>query len=136
MLKTLLTCLLAALPGTTPPPAEPPGVRLSGSIPPYQAEPAPPAWLRLDSHALADPDCRHYSYEAYAGETQWLVRYVMFPEDKEEFREIEQVFLFAKERGASKAVLIPPGDLQVEPLAVRWKGRVFRLVDRRDLIRD
>jgi len=136
MLRSLLTCLLAALPGVVPPPAEPPGVRLSGSIAPYQAEPAPPAWLRLDSHALADPDCRHYSYEAYAGETQWLVRYVMFPEDKEEFREIEQVFLYPKERGASKPVPLPPGDLQVEPQAVRWKGRVFRLVDRRDLVRD
>jgi hypothetical protein len=136
MLKTLLTCLLALHLGAVPPPAEPPGVHLSGGITPFQAEPAPPAWLRLESHALADPDCRHYGYEVYAGEAHWLVRYVMFPEDREEFREIEQVFLYPRGKAKAKAERIPPGDLQVEPLAVRWKGQTLRLVDRRDLLRD
>lgn len=136
MLKTLLTCLLTLHPGAVPPSVEPPGVRLSGRIAPFQAEPAPPEWLRLESHLLADPDCRHYGYEVYAGEAHWLVRYVMFPEDREEFREIEQVFLYPRGRAKAKPERIPPGDLQVEPLAVRWKGRVLPLVDRRDLLRD
>lgn len=58
----------------------------------------------------------------------------MFPEDREDFREIEQVFLFPKNRG--KAERIPPATVQIEPQAAQWKGRIFRLVDRRDLIRD
>jgi hypothetical protein len=60
----------------------------------------------------------------------------MFPEDREEFREIEQVFLYPMEKGRAKVESIVPGDLQIEPQAARWKGRIFRLVDRRDLIRD
>jgi hypothetical protein len=92
--------------------------------------------VRLDSHALADPDCRHYGYEVYGGEAQWLVRYVMFPEGREEFREIEQVFLFPTARGTGRAERIAPADLVIEPTAARWKGRVFKLVDRRDLIRE
>lgn len=136
MLKTLMTCLLALPPLVAAPPLEPAGVRVSGAIPVFQADPAPPSWLRLESHVLADPDCRHYGYEVYAGETQWLVRYVMFPEDREEFREIEQVFLYPREKGKAKVESIVPGDLQIEPQAARWKGRIFRLVDRRDLIRD
>ncbi|WP_243287731.1 hypothetical protein [Geothrix terrae] len=134
MLELLLTCLLAS--AQAAPPLEPAGVHLSGTIPAYRGEPAPPDWVRLDSHALADPDCRHYGYEVYAGEAQWLVRYVMFPEGREEFREIEQVFLYPKERGKAKVERIAPASLQVEPEAVRWKGEVFRLVDRRDLVRD
>ncbi len=136
MLKTLMTCLLALHPGEAPPPLEPVGVRVSGAIPTFQAEPMPPSWLRLDSHALADPDCRHYGYEVYAGDPQWLVRYVMFPEDREGFREIEQVFLYPMEKGKSKVVAIAPAELQIDALAARWKGRIFRLVDRRDLLRD
>jgi hypothetical protein len=136
MLKTLLASLLVLHPSEAVPPPEPAGVHVSGAIPTFQAAPVPPAWLRLESHVLADPDCRHYGYEVYAGDTQWLVRYVMFPEDREEFREIEMVFLYPKEKGKSKAEAIAPADLQIDPLAVRWKGRVFRLVDRRDLIRD
>ena len=136
MLNVVMVCLLALVPGEAQPPLEPTGVRPSGAIPAFQGEPAPPAWLRLDSHVLADPDCRHYGYEVYAGDTQWLVRYVMFPEEREEFREIEQVFLFPKEKGRAKVERILPAELQIEPQAARWKGRVFRLVDRRDLIRD
>ena len=136
MLETLLTCLVALASAQAAPPLEPAGVHLSGTIPAYQGEPAPPDWVRLDSHALADPDCRHYGYEVYAGETQWLVRYVMFPEGREEFREIEQVFLFPMVRGKAKAERIAPTDLVIEPTAARWRGRVFKLVDRRDLIRE
>jgi hypothetical protein len=136
MLETLLTCLLALASAQAAPPPEPVGVRLSGAIPAFRAEPAPPDWLRLDSHVLADPDCRHYGYEVYAGEGQWLVRYVMFPEGREEFREIEQVFLFPGTRGKGQVERVPPAELAVEPTAARWKGRVFRLVDRRDLIRE
>ncbi len=117
-------------------PVGPPGVRPSGAIPAFQAEPVPPAWVRLESHGLADPDCRHYGYEAYADGTHWLVRYVMFPEDREGFREIEQAFLLSREPGREKPRRLSPADLQVEPLGVRWKDRTFRLVDRRDLVRN
>lgn len=136
MLKPLMACLLALHPGMAQSPLEPAGVRHSGAIPAFQADPVPPSWLRLESHALADPDCRHYAYEAYAGGTQWLVRYVMFPEDREGFREIEQVFLYPMEKGKAKVEPIAPADIQVDALAARWKGRIFRLVDRRDLIRE
>ena len=136
MLTLPMIFLLALVPGEVAPPPEPPAVRASGTIPPFTGDPAPPAWVRLESHALADPDCRHYAYEVYAGDTQWLVRYVMFPEEREEFREIEQVFLFPKVKGKGKVERVAPAELQIEPLAARWKGRVFRLVDRRDLIRE
>ena len=136
MLNVLLICLLALVPGEALPPVEPAGVHASGAIPAFQGDPTPPDWLRLDSHLLADPDCRHYGYEVYAGDTQWLVRYVMFPEGREEFREIEQVFLFPRVKGKAKVERLVPAELQIETLAVHWKGRVFRLVDRRDLIRE
>lgn len=136
MLKTLMACLLVLHPGEAQAPLEPAGVRVSGAIPVFQADPAPPAWLRLESHLLVDPDCRHYGYEVYAGGTQWLVRYVMFPEEGEGFREIEQVFLYPMEKGKAKVLSIAPAELQIDTLAARWKGRIFRLVDRRDLIRD
>lgn len=136
MLKAFMLCLLALVPGEAQAPLEPVGVRASGAIPEFRGEPAPPDWLRLDSHVLADPDCRHYGYEVYADDGQWLVRYVMFPEAREEFREIEQVFLFPGKRGKGKVERIRPAELQVEPQAARWRGRLFRLVDRRDLIRD
>ena len=74
MLEILMTCLLALTPAQAAAPMEPAGVRLSGAIPAFRAEPAPPDWLRLDSHVLADPDCRHYSYEVYADGSHWLVR--------------------------------------------------------------
>src|SRR5512140_2660642 len=136
MLNVLMICLLALVPGESTPPLEPVGVRASGNLTAFQGDPVPPDWLRLDSHALADPDCRHYGYEVYAGDTEWLVRYVMFPEEREDFREIEQVFLYPREKGKAKVGRIVPAELQIEPLAARWKGRIFRLVDRRDLIRE
>ncbi len=136
MLRPFLICLLALAPGEAAPPLEPPGVRASGAIPEFQADPVPPDWLRLESHALADPDCRHYGYEAYAGETHWLVRYVMFPEDHEEFRDIEQVFLYPRVPGKGKVEQIKPQELQIEARALRWRGKTFQLVDRRDLLRD
>ena len=136
MLTILLTGLFLLHPGVVPPPLEPAGVRVSGTIPTFQAEPAPPSWLRLESHILADPDCRHYGYEVYAGEAHWLVRYVMFPEDREGFREIEQVFLYSMTKGKAKVESIVPAELQIDSLTARWKGRTFRLVDRRDLIRE
>lgn len=117
------------------PPLEPPGVRLSGHLAPYRAEPFPPDWVRLETHRLADPDCRRYAYEAYAGEGHWLVRYVMIPEEREEFRDIEQVFLVPAGRDAKRIQPIRPSELEVEATALRWKGRILTLVDRRDLIR-
>jgi hypothetical protein len=136
MLNALLTCLVLLHPGEVPAPPEPLGIHPTGTIPSFQAEPMPPVWLRLDSHVLADPDCRHFGYEVYAGDQQWLVRYVMFPEQGEDFRELEMVFLYPQEKGKAKVVRLAPGELQVEPRAVRWRGRSFPLVDRRDLIRE
>ncbi|HCZ34016.1 MAG TPA: hypothetical protein DHV93_11545 [Holophagaceae bacterium] len=109
---------------------------MSGAIPAFRAEPFPPDWVRLETHTLADPDCRHYSYEAYAGVDHWLVRYVMFPEPREGFRDIEAVFLVPREGPPGRIRRLPPEELQVEPEAVRWRGRLLPLVDRRDLLRD
>jgi hypothetical protein len=136
MLTPFLACLLQLSSDQSPTPIEPAGVHLSHAIPSFQTKPAPPAWVRLESNALADPDCRHYSYEVYASETQWLVRYVQFPEEREEFREIEQVFLYPKEKEGAKAERIAPSSLWVDLQAARWNGRVFDLVDRRYLVRD
>lgn len=138
MLAPLLALFLTAAPAATGP-QEPDGSRTVGVVPPFHAEPAPPDWLRRASHAAADPDCRHYVYEAYAGKDHWLVRYVMLPEGDEAFRDLEQVFLYprsAKDDGLRKPTLIPPSDVTVEPSGARWKGEVFRLVDRRDLMKD
>lgn len=117
------------------PPLEPPGVRLSGHLAPYRAEPFPPDWVRLETHRLADPDCRRYAYEAYAGAGHWLVRYVMIPEAREEFRDIEQVFLVPAVRDPRKIQRVSPTELEIEVTAVRWRGRTLVLVDRRDLAR-
>ncbi len=103
--------------------------------PPFRGEPAPPAWLRLRSHAAAWVDTRHYLYEAYAGpEGQWLVRYVMLPEGSEAFREIEQAFLFQSEE-RRKPQPLKPAEVVVDPDRATWKKQVFTLVDRRDLMR-
>lgn len=134
MLAPLLVLLLPLTPGTVPP-VEPPGVRLSGHLAPYRSEPFPPDWVRLETHRLADPDCRRYAYEAYAGEGHWLVRYVMIPEAREEFRDIEQVFLVPAVRDPRKIQRVSPAELGIEATAVRWRGRILTLVDRRDLIR-
>ena len=139
MLTPLLALLLSSLPVALPGVQEPDGSHTVGVVPPFHGEPAPPGWLRKASHAAADPDCRHYVYEAYAGKDHWLVRYVMLPEGDEAFRDLEQVFLYprsAKEDGPRKPMLIPPSDVTVEPSDVRWKGEVFKLVDRRDLMKD
>ncbi len=139
MLTPLLALLLSSLPVALPGVQEPDGSHTVGVVPPFHGEPAPPGWLRKASHAAADPDCRHYVYEAYAGKDHWLVRYVMLPEGDEAFRDLEQVFLYprsAKEGGPRKPTLIPPSDVTVEPSDVRWKGEVFKLVDRRDLMKD
>ena len=136
MLTPLLALLLSSLPVALPGVQEPDGSHTVGVVPPFHGEPAPPGWLRKASHAAADPDCRHYVYEAYAGKDHWLVRYVMLPEGDEAFRDLEQVFLYprsAKGDGPRKPTLIPPSDVTVEPSDARWKGEVFRLVDRRDL---
>lgn len=138
MLTPLLALLLSSLPVALPGVQEPDGSHTVGVVPPFHGEPAPPGWLRKASHAAADPDCRHYVYEAYAGKDHWLVRYVMLPEGDEAFREIEQVFLYP--RGAAgpapKGRAVPPAELTVDPSGARWRGELFRLVDRRDLQRD
>jgi hypothetical protein len=136
MLKTLMTCLLALFPGEIPVAREPDGVHVSGTIQSFRAEPFPPDWVRLESHILADPDCHHYVYEAYGSDVYWLVRYVLLPEGQEEFRDIEQIFLLSKEHGRAKPVRFKPSDVQIGSTEARLKGQVFRLVDRRDLLRD
>lgn len=136
MLNPLFCLLLALAPGEGPAPAEPPGVHALGIIPPFRAEPFPPDWLRMESHGLADPDCHHYAYEAYSDGTHWMARYVMLPEKDEGFSKIEQVFLFSKDHGRSKPERIDPAKVLFEPSGAVWKGRTFKLVDRRDLIQD
>lgn len=139
MLTPLLALLLSSLPATSPGIQEPDGSHTVGVVPPFHGEPAPPSWLRVASHAAADPDCRHYLYEAYAGKDHWLVRYVMLPEADEAFRDIEQVFLYprgAGEAGPRKPTPVAPADVTVEPSGARWKGETFRLVDRRDLMKN
>lgn len=135
----LLFVLLLSAPPVSAAPQEPDGSHTVGVVPPFHGEPAPPAWLRSASHATADPDCRHYLYEAYAGKDHWLVRYVMLPEGTEAFREIEQVLVYPRlpdGKGPQKPTLVAPSDLTVEPSGARWKGERFRLVDRRDLMRN
>lgn len=115
---------------------EPDGARSTG-IPFYKASPEPPAKLRILSHKVAWVDTRNYLYEAYAQEGSappeaWITRYVMFPEGLEGFREAEQAFLFGSDLDA-KPVKLKLEDLQVGATSLQWKGKVFRLVDRRDL---
>lgn len=138
MLAPLLALLLSTPPAALPVAQEPDGSHTVGVVPPFHGEPAPPDWLRRASHAAADPDCRHYVYEAYAGKDHWLVRYVMLPEGDEAFREIEQVFLYPRVTSGPvpKGRAIPPAELTVDPAGARWQGELFRLVDRRDLQRD
>jgi hypothetical protein len=134
----LIPCLIFLLLNLSEPPLpliEPDGSRTIGIVPPFQAEPLPPVWLRAKSHACASVDTRHYLYEAYAGpEGQWLVRYVMLPEGEEAFREIEQAFLFRSEEKI-KPVAIKPSELEIEPRSAKWKKLAFKLVDRRDLMK-
>ncbi len=135
MFNPLFLFLLLNLPGAALADPEPDGARTIGVVPPFRAEPPPPAWLRERSHAAAWVDTRHYLYEAYAGPGgQWLVRYVLLPEGSEAFREIEQVFLFqADER--RKPQSLKPAEVAVEPRGATWGKLAFTRVDRRDLLR-
>jgi hypothetical protein len=135
MMTSLLLAALMVLQPQTPVTPEPDGSRTVGIVPPFRGEPAPPTWLRATSHARAAVDCRHYLYEAYAGpEGRWLVRYVMFPEAEEAFREIEQAFLFGP-TASSKPQVLKPSEVTFEGNAAAWKGKAFTLVDRRDLMK-
>jgi len=134
----LIFCFLMAFPSAQTPTPEPDGSRTIGIVPPYKGSPAPPDWLRAASHAHAAVDTRHYLYEVYAqaggSDAQWLVRYVMLPEDNEAYREIEQVFLYGPD-SKKKPKELKPAELAYEPRSATWKGRAFVLVDRRDLMR-
>ncbi len=140
LLFVFMLGLAAAQAGDPPPPAgisqeEPDGSHPAGRTPAFSGQPAPPPELRALSHKQAMVDTEHYLYEAYAAEEAgggWLVRYVLLPEGNEAYREIEQVFLFAVDLG-KKPKGLKPQELQVETHSVRWKGKAFRLVDRRDL---
>lgn len=135
MLNALLLATLMSLQPPAAAPVEPDQSRTIGIVPPFKGEPAPPAWLRTESHAVAAVDCQHYLYEAYAGPGgTWLARYVMLPEANEAFRDIEQVFLFGPEPG-KKPRRIPPAEVACEAWTATWKGQAFKLVDRRDLMR-
>jgi hypothetical protein len=113
---------------------EPDGSRTVGVVPPFQATPPPPVWLRATSHDLAALDCRHYGYEAYGDERGgWLVRYVNFPETGEAFREIEQVFLFPPNGG--KALEVKLTEVRFEPMGAILRGRSYPPADRRDLLK-
>jgi hypothetical protein len=134
----LMFMLLLTLPAEQSPANEPDGSRAIGVAPTFKGSPAAPEWLRPASHALAAVDTRHYLYEAYAptggSEDQWLVRYVMLPEDNEAYREIEQVFLYGPDP-RKKPKELKPIELQYEPRSATWRGRSFVLVDRRDLMK-
>lgn len=119
---------------------EPDGSRATGICPAFTGEPAPPAWLRAASHAVALVDTRHYLYEVYGAadadnprDSQWIVRYIMLPEGNEAFREIEQVFLFDG-NPKHKPKDLKPNEISVEPKDATWKNIKFMLVDRRDLM--
>ncbi len=121
------------LPGLPAEP-EPDGSRRVGHFSlPQGAAPAP-VWLRAASHAVAAVDCRHYLYEAYVADGQFLARYVMLPEGSEAFREIEQVFLFTSDP-KRKPVELKPAEIQFNPDSAQWKGRTWALSDRRELLR-
>lgn len=128
MTPFLSLLLLSSLQG------EPDGSRTLGIVPPFKAEPAPPPWLRPTSHAHARPDTRHYVYEAYAGEKRWLVRYLMLPEEGERPRTLELVMAY-KPKGREKGIAVPLSEVEIKGRAVHWKGEVYRLVDKRDLLK-
>lgn len=142
MRSIALTFLLSAalFPVQAQAQVEPDGSRCNGIIKPFTGEPAPPSWLRAASHAVALVDTRHYLYEVYgmteAGDprnAQWIVRYVMFPEGNEAFRELEQIFLFDG-NPKHKPKDLKPGEIMIEPMDATWKRVKYKLVDRRDLL--
>lgn len=131
----LLSFSLLNPPALPAPSGEPDGSRTLGILPPFKAEPQAPTWLRATSHALAMVDTRHYLYEVYAlPSNQWLVRYVLLPEEGEAFREIEQIFLFGP-KPADRPKVMKNSDFVFEAQEVTWKERRLPLVDRRDLLR-
>ncbi len=134
----LFLVLFMTIPPAQIPASEPDGSRTVGIVPPFKGSPAPPEGLRAASHAHAAVDTRHYLYEVYApageADEQWLVRYVMLPEDNEAYREIEQTFLYGPDL-RKKPRELKPAEIQYEPRGAVWKGRAFVLVDRRDLMK-
>jgi len=135
MLNAIFLATLMSLQPPTAPPTEPDQSRPIGIVPPFKGEPAPPVWLRTESHTAAQVDCRHYLYEAYAGpDDTWLVRYRMMPEEGETARRLEQFFQFGSKPG-QKPQEVPVAEPVCEGGTVTWKGKTFKLVDRRDLMR-
>ena len=130
----MLAAVLFLLLWASPPAPEPDGSRTVGVVPPFRGEPAPPAWLRPASHALAAPDCRHYVYEAYAeAGGAWLVRYLNLPAEAEVSRLREQIFLYA---AGGQAQALAACDVQCRAHVAVYAQRTFVLVDRRDLVTD
>jgi hypothetical protein len=135
MLPTILLAAMLSLSQTPPPAGEPDGSRTIGIVPPFHADPTPPDWLRAASHSIAAVDTRHYVYEVYVGpDSQWLVRYLMLPESGEAFREVEQAFLFGPDP-AKKPKEVVPSEVNFESRSAIWKKMLFKLVDRRDLMK-
>lgn len=129
-LTVALNCL-----GTAIGVEEPDGSRTLGIVPPFRGEPAPPAWLRARSHAVAAVRTRHYIYEAYAGPGgRWLVRYLLLPEEGEPSRDLERAYLFGSDEKKRPARL-KASELRAQGRGAAWKGLDFTLVDRRDLMR-
>ena len=131
----ILLCSL--LPGGSA--GEPDGSRTVGIVPPFRGEPAPPAWLRPASHALAaalGPLPRHYLYEAYGdGCGGRLVRYLGYPGCGEPWIEPQVALLFSSDPlGWPRRILA--GEVTAEARRLWWESRAYVLVDRRDLVRD
>ena len=135
MLPSLLLIVALSQPTTSLDARVQEGARATATVPPFQGEPAPPAWLFDAAHAVASVDTRHYSYEAYAGpKAQWLVRFLMLPEGDEAFREIEQTFLFTSDP-KQKPREVLPAEVTFDVQSATWKKQLFNLVDRRDLVK-
>jgi len=87
------------------------------------------------AYGVAAVDTRHYLYEVYAGpKDQWLVRFLMLPEEGEALREIEQVFLF-ESNPKKKPKEINTSEIAFDIQSSTWKKTHFSLVDRRDLMK-
>lgn len=135
MIQNLILASMLSLAQPPGPMGEPDGSRTIGIVPPFKAEPAPPAWLRTTSHALATGKTRHYIYEAYAGPNdQWLVRYQMLPESDERAPLLEQAFLFASS-SRKKPQKLNLRKLTFNDRKATWNNLAFTLVDHRDLMK-
>jgi len=118
-----------------PPTGTPDGSRHVGLVAPFKGEPAPPEWLMAAAYGVAAVDTRHYLYEVYAGpKDQWLVRFLMLPEEGEALREIEQVLLF-ESNPKKKPKEINTSEIAFDIQSSTWKKTHFSLVDRRDLMK-